>query len=120
MTHEVKSFLQDGDPRGAIIKLGLDFEGYLDDATFFTRALTGAEVRLQATMAVGGIVGVETGPTFATRVSARVMPCVAEVAGTVAMENGVAGRYVELVTNNTVYVTDGNTTRIGVGSVFVT
>merc|ERR1719487_955117 len=111
MTHELKSTElgspTPADPRGSVISLGLDFAGYLDDATFFTRALAGAEVRLQAVMAKGGIVGVETGPTFATRVSARVMPCVAEVSGTVAIEHGVAGRYVELVTNTSTFVVDG-------------
>merc|ERR1719313_1077425 len=114
MTHELPSTEQGGaDPRGSVIDLGLDFVGYLDDATFFTRALTGAEVRLQAVMAKGGIVGVETGPTFSTRVSSRIMPCVAEVAGTVAMEHGVAGRYVELVQNTSIFVADGNSTRLG-------
>jgi hypothetical protein len=120
LTHELLSSAQSGDPRGSVISLGLSFEGYLDDGTFFTRALTGAEVRLQAVMAVGGIAGVETGPTFSTRVSSRIMPCVAEVSGTVAIEHGVAGRYVELVQNTSIFVPDGNSTRLGVGSVFVT
>jgi hypothetical protein len=88
---------------------------YFDDVRYFTRALTGAEVRLQATMARGGVANVETGPTFNTRVSKRIVPCAAEISGSTAAEEGVAGLYVEVTPENrtgNVLVRSDNRTRL--------